>query len=201
MLAAGHTKGWPILRGGAQSLTDVLVRHLESLGGRVESGHEVTELPLSDLVLADITPRQLLRIAGSYLSTDYQNQLERFRYGAGAFQSTMHSVRQSPGQPLNVGAPLLFTSEVLLKRLPKPKEPFQLTSHSFFSDNLRSSTPVEPPRANTPLGPTVTFLMAAQRTMPIRLSAKSYALPQNSVIAFCPDPSLLLNLWRVGIQT
>jgi phytoene dehydrogenase-like protein len=36
LMAAGHTRGWPILRGGAQSLTDALVRHLEDLGGRVE---------------------------------------------------------------------------------------------------------------------------------------------------------------------
>ena len=86
LIAAGHTRGWPILRGGAQSLTDALVRHLEDLGGRVETGREVTELPLSDLVLADITPRQLLRIAGSHLSTDYRKQLERFRYGPGAFK-------------------------------------------------------------------------------------------------------------------
>ena len=86
MIAAGHTKGWPILRGGAQTLTDALVRHLENLGGRVETGHEVSDLPLSDLVLADITPRQLLRIAGSHLSGIYRNQLDRFRYGAGAFK-------------------------------------------------------------------------------------------------------------------
>jgi phytoene dehydrogenase-like protein len=72
--------------GGAQSLTDALVRHLEDLGGQVETGREVTELPLSDIVLADITPRQLLRIAGSHLSTDYRKQLERFRYGPGAFK-------------------------------------------------------------------------------------------------------------------
>jgi phytoene dehydrogenase-like protein len=86
MIAAGHTKGWPILHGGAQTLTDALVRHLENLGGRVENVHDVTDLPLSDLVLADITPRQLLRIAGSHLSGDYRNQLKRFRYGAGAFK-------------------------------------------------------------------------------------------------------------------
>ena len=86
MIAAGHTKGWPIVHGGAQTLTDALVRHLENLGGRVENGHDVTDLPLSDLVLADITPRQLLRIAGSHLSGDYRNQLKRFRYGAGAFK-------------------------------------------------------------------------------------------------------------------
>jgi phytoene dehydrogenase-like protein len=86
LIAAGHTNGWPILRGGAQALTDALVRHLEDLGGRVETGHDVTQLPLSDLVLADITPRQLLKIASSHLSMDYQIQLERFRYGAGAFK-------------------------------------------------------------------------------------------------------------------
>ena len=57
LMAAGNTRGWPIVRGGAQTLTDVLARHLESLyGGRIETGCEVTQLPEIDLVLADITP-------------------------------------------------------------------------------------------------------------------------------------------------
>ena len=86
MLAAGHTTGWPILRGGAQSLTDAVVKHLEGLGGHVEIGQNVSELPSADVVLADITPRQLLRIAGSHLSTGYRAHLEQFRYGAGAFK-------------------------------------------------------------------------------------------------------------------
>ena len=63
LMAAGHASGWPILRGGAQTLADALARHLEGLGGRIEIDHEVTQLPKSDLILADITPRQLLRIA------------------------------------------------------------------------------------------------------------------------------------------
>jgi phytoene dehydrogenase-like protein len=63
LLAAGHATGWPILRGGAQALPDALARYLEDLGGRIETGHEVTQLPEADLILADITPRQLLRIA------------------------------------------------------------------------------------------------------------------------------------------
>jgi phytoene dehydrogenase-like protein len=65
LLAAGHATGWPILRGGAQALPDALARYLEDLGGRIETGHEVTQLPEADLILADITPRQLLRIAAS----------------------------------------------------------------------------------------------------------------------------------------
>jgi phytoene dehydrogenase-like protein len=86
LMAAGHASGWPILLGGAQALTDVLARHLKDLGGRIEIDHEVTQLPESDLILADITPRQLLRIAGSQLPSRYCRRLERFRYGAGAFK-------------------------------------------------------------------------------------------------------------------
>jgi phytoene dehydrogenase-like protein len=86
LIAAGHASGWPILRSGAQTLTDALARHLKDLGGRIEIGHEVTKLPETDLVLADITPRQLLRIAGAELPSRYSRRLERFRYGAGAFK-------------------------------------------------------------------------------------------------------------------
>jgi phytoene dehydrogenase-like protein len=86
LLAAGHAGGWPILRGGARALPDALARYLEDLGGRVEIGQEVTKLPDTDLVLASVTPRQLLGIAGAHLPTHYRRRLERFRYGAGAFK-------------------------------------------------------------------------------------------------------------------
>ena len=86
LMAAGHANGWPILRGGAQALPDALARHLKDLGGRIEVNHEITELPEADLILAAITPRQLLRIAGSQLPSRYCRRLERFRYGAGAFK-------------------------------------------------------------------------------------------------------------------
>lgn len=85
-LAAGHASGWPILRGGAQSLPDALARYLKDLGGRVEIGHEITQLPEADLVLASSTPRQLLHIAGSHLPSHYRRRLECFQYGGGAFK-------------------------------------------------------------------------------------------------------------------
>jgi phytoene dehydrogenase-like protein len=86
LMAAGHANGWPIVRGGAQTLTDALAHHLEDLGGRIESSYEVTQLPEADLILADLTPRQLLKIAGTHLPARYRKQLESFRYGAGAFK-------------------------------------------------------------------------------------------------------------------
>ena len=86
LMAAGHAGGWPIVRGGAQTLTDLLAGHLRSVGGRIETGQQVSELPDTDLTLADITPRQLIRIAGAGLPSAYRRQLERFRYGAGTFK-------------------------------------------------------------------------------------------------------------------
>jgi phytoene dehydrogenase-like protein len=86
LMAAGHSSGWPIIQGGAQTLTDALALYLESLGGCIETSREVMQLPRTDLVLADVTPRQLLGIAGSALPSAYRRQLEQFQYGAGAFK-------------------------------------------------------------------------------------------------------------------
>ena len=86
LIAAGHTTGWPIVRGGAQTLSNTLAHHIESLGGRIETSHEVTHLPDTSLVLADITPRQLLAISADKLPVPYRRQLQRFRYGGGTFK-------------------------------------------------------------------------------------------------------------------
>ena len=86
LLAAGHSGGWPILRGGAQSLTNVLIRHLVELGGTIVTAHEITQMPQTDLVLADLTPHQLLRLQDLELAPRYVEKLKRFRYGPGAFK-------------------------------------------------------------------------------------------------------------------
>ena len=85
LMAAGHSVGWPILAGGAQALTDLLIAHLRSLGGDVILNHEVTTLPTTDLTLADITPRQLLTLAPD-LPPSYRQQLQHFRPGPGSFK-------------------------------------------------------------------------------------------------------------------
>jgi phytoene dehydrogenase-like protein len=40
----GHQVGWPIVRGGAQRLTDALVAHLRELGGELRCGAAVTRI-------------------------------------------------------------------------------------------------------------------------------------------------------------
>jgi phytoene dehydrogenase-like protein len=86
---AGHAVGWPIARGGAQKLTDALAAYLFTLGGKIISARPVRtldELPSSRVVLCDLTPRQLLAIAGERLSPFYRKSLGRYRYGVGAFK-------------------------------------------------------------------------------------------------------------------
>lgn len=85
----GHAIGWPAPRGGAQKITDALTAHLKTLGGEVVSDvrvKSIDELPPARVVLCDLTPRGLLRIAGHRLPTAYRRKLERYRYGVGAFK-------------------------------------------------------------------------------------------------------------------
>lgn len=87
--AAAHAVGWPIPRGGAQSIARALCEHLESLGGKVRTSTRVeklSDLPDRDLTLCDVTPRQLHRICGDRLSAKYRSKLEQFRYGVGVFK-------------------------------------------------------------------------------------------------------------------
>ncbi len=89
MAVTGHAVGWPIARGGAQSITNALCSYLSTLGGRVITSSCVESLDsLSDydLILCDVTPQQLVTIGGRRLSDGYKRQLERFRYGPGVFK-------------------------------------------------------------------------------------------------------------------
>ncbi|MBB2901986.1 phytoene dehydrogenase-like protein [Kineococcus radiotolerans] len=88
--AAAHATGWPVPEGGAQAIATALAAELTEHGGRVLLGHEVRSLGdlevagPADVTLLDLTPRQLLRIAGDELPAGYAAQLRRWRYGAGA---------------------------------------------------------------------------------------------------------------------
>jgi len=80
----GHVAGWGFPRGGAQAITAALVRELGSLGGAVRTSSPVDELPAADVVLADVMPAELRRIAR--LPARYDRTLRRYRHGPGAFK-------------------------------------------------------------------------------------------------------------------
>lgn len=85
----GHAVGWPLVRGGSQRLADAVVSYLTSLDGEIQANTpiaSVDDLPASRVVLLDVTPRQVLRLAGHRLPKSYRRQLERYRYGPGIFK-------------------------------------------------------------------------------------------------------------------
>ena len=84
-----HTFGWPVARGGSQQIVAALACYLHSLGGEIRTGMRVgslADLPGARAVLFDLTPRQLLRIAGDQLPAGYRRTLSRYRYGPGVFK-------------------------------------------------------------------------------------------------------------------
>ncbi len=89
LLANGHLGGWPIPKGGSQKIAHALASYFLSIGGKIETNlyvHSMDQLPSSHAVLFDVTPRQLLKIAGHKFSPLYKWQLRRYRYGMGVFK-------------------------------------------------------------------------------------------------------------------
>jgi phytoene dehydrogenase-like protein len=85
----GHAVGWPLARGGSQAIADALAAVVEDSGGTIELGHAVRsldELPAARATLLDISPAQLVTMAGPRLPDRYRRALERYRYGAGVWK-------------------------------------------------------------------------------------------------------------------
>lgn len=89
LITTAHLYGWPIPQGGSNSIADALAKYFIDLGGKIEFNFYVKsldQLPSAKAILFDITPKQLLTIAGHKFSSLYKKQLERYRYGMGVFK-------------------------------------------------------------------------------------------------------------------
>jgi phytoene dehydrogenase-like protein len=87
--AAAHAVGWPIPRGGAQSITNALSAHLQTLGGTITTStcvRDLSSLSDYDAILCDVTPHQLLRLARNRFPTRFARRLAKYRYGSGVFK-------------------------------------------------------------------------------------------------------------------
>ncbi len=147
----GHTVGWPIPRGGSQKIVDALAAHLLSLGGEIITGVEVKSidaLPPASVILCDVTPRQLLRIAGDLLPSGYQRQLRRYRYGPGVFKidyALDGPIPWKAGACLRAGTvhiggtfPEVAASERAVTRGEHPEKPFVLIAQQSLFDPTRA---------------------------------------------------------------
>jgi phytoene dehydrogenase-like protein len=86
---AAHAKGWPIPRGGSQKISDALVAYFRSLGGEIVTQneiHSVDQLPPSQMVFFDLTPRPLARILSGRLPSRLQKKMSTYLQGPGVFK-------------------------------------------------------------------------------------------------------------------
>ena len=149
----GHLVGWPLARGGSQRISDALVSLLTAEGGSIECDHPVTsldELPTGATVLLDVTPTQLIAIAGDRLPSRYRRRLERYRHGPGAFKLDYVLSEPIPwtspvarrAGTVHVGGAFteVATAEAEVTAGRHPARPFVLVSEPTRFDPTRSTT-------------------------------------------------------------
>ena len=146
LIVAAHTFGWGFPRGGSQRLADALAERLEELGGEIRMNSPVDELPGADVVLADVVPRELLRIAGDKLPSHYAHALRRYRHGPGVFKLDWALDGPIPWKApecrraatVHVGGTL---EEIAVsERAPGHERPFVLLTQPSLFDDSRAPT-------------------------------------------------------------
>lgn len=147
----GHVAGWPIPRGGSQAIVDALAAYLKTLGGEIVTGMHVSSidtLPSARVILCDITPRQLLRIAGHRLPSAYVHSLNQYRYGPGSFKLDLALDGPIPWKAeachraitVHLGGtlPEIAASEKQVARGIPPEAPYVLVAQQSLFDDTRS---------------------------------------------------------------
>ncbi len=149
----GHRVGWPVARGGSQRIADALSCYLRSLGGEIVAGVRVESLeslPRARAVLFDVTPRQLLTIAGDRLPPGYRCQLTSYRYGPGVFKLDWALDAPIPwtasdcarAATVHIGGTIeeIGASEQAVSAGEHPEQPFVILAQQSLIDPTRAPT-------------------------------------------------------------
>ncbi|MCW2857485.1 MAG: dehydrogenase [Marmoricola sp.] len=157
MIASGHRYGWPVARGGSQSITDTLVAALESLGGKVVTGVRVeslADLGSPDVVLLDTSPRDAAAIIGNDLPRRVARAYRRYRHGPAAFKVDFaidghigwrNEAARKAGT-LHLGGDLeeIVHTEGEINHGRMPERPFVLVGQQYLADPMRSAGKLNP---------------------------------------------------------
>ncbi|MBX3016016.1 MAG: NAD(P)/FAD-dependent oxidoreductase [Caldilineaceae bacterium] len=147
----GHKVGWPLPQGGSQQIANALAAYLRSLGGDIVVDQPVqtlAALPPARAILLDVTPRQLLQLAGEMLPPRYRRQLTRYRYGAGVFKVDYALAGPVPWRAaecrqagtVHLGGPLaaIAASERAIAQGQHPAAPYVLVAQQSLFDSTRA---------------------------------------------------------------
>jgi phytoene dehydrogenase-like protein len=151
LMTNGHLGGWPVPKGGSMAIANALANYFISLGGEVATGvyvRSLKELPPARAVLLDVTPKQLLAIAGDRFSSLYKWQLQRYRYGMGVFKVdwaldgpvpfTAEACRRAGTVHLGNTIEEITSGEQQVANGQHPEHPFVLLAQQSLFDDSRA---------------------------------------------------------------
>jgi phytoene dehydrogenase-like protein len=157
MISAGHRHGWPVARGGSQSIADALAAIVRENGGAIETGrpvHSLEELPAADAVILDLAPAGVVELAGDRLPSRVARAYRRYRHGPAAFKLDLaieggvpwaHEPSRRAGTVHAVGS---FEETVQVEREVNrgrmPTSPFVLVCQQYLADPSRSRGDLHP---------------------------------------------------------
>jgi phytoene dehydrogenase-like protein len=149
--ALAHLVGWPVARGGSQQIAGAMASYLRSLGGEIAVGQRVEsmeDIPRARSILFDLTPRQIVQIAGERLPGVYRRQLGRYRYGPGVFKVDYALDGPVPWEAaeclrastVHLGGTLeeIAAAERAVWRGEHPEKPFVLLAQQSLFDTTRA---------------------------------------------------------------
>lgn len=154
---AAHTFGWPAAVGGSAAISGAMVSALEAFGGRLETGMRVqslSELPDTDVLMLDTSPRAAAQIAGDALHPSVTRALTRYRHGPGAFVTHFavdggvpwqHADSRHAGT-VHLGGSFreIAEAEAQVHRGIMPHKPFVLVMQQSVADTGRSRGGIHP---------------------------------------------------------
>lgn len=152
LATTAHAVGWPFVRGGSGVLAAALARYVRAHGGEVRVGErvdDVAELAEAAVVVFNLTPRELLRVAGDRFSERYRTALGRYRYGPGVFKVDYLLDAPIPWEAagcrragtVHLGGTLeeVAASEAAVARGGVPERPFVLLAQPTLFDDSRAA--------------------------------------------------------------
>jgi phytoene dehydrogenase-like protein len=151
LITACHAFGWPVAKGGSQSISEALASVLRQHGGRIETGRRVTgmaELGGPDVVVFDLAPRAVAEIAGERLPVPVARAYRRYRHGPGAFKLDLaveggvpwtNEACRRAGTVHAIGSfEEVALAERAINRGSMPERPYVLVGQQYLADPERS---------------------------------------------------------------
>ena len=157
LICACHAFGWPVARGGSQSITNALAAFVRQGGGKIETGVRVrslADLAHADAVVFDLAPSGVAEIAGDRLPARVARAYRRYKHGPAAFKVDFaveggvpwrnEACRRAGTVHVIGGFDEAVAAEREVNRGLMPARPYVLLAQQYLADPSRSNGDVHP---------------------------------------------------------